>query len=41
VPHPTLALQKLLEHEENGDVMKHAKFFRDKVIPAMAAARGR
>jgi glutamine synthetase len=35
----TLALQKLLEHEENGDTMKHAKFFRDKVIPAMNALR--
>ena len=35
----TLALQKQLEHEENGDVMKHAKFFRDKVVPAMAALR--
>jgi glutamine synthetase len=35
----TLALQKLLEHEENGDTVKHAKFFRDKVIPAMAALR--
>jgi glutamine synthetase len=35
----TLALQKLLEHEENGDAMKHAKFFRDKVIPAMDRLR--
>ena len=36
----TLALQKLLEHEENGgDVLKHAKFFRDKVIPAMVLLR--
>jgi glutamine synthetase len=28
-------LQHLLEHEGNGDPMKHAKYFRDKVIPAM------
>jgi len=28
-------LQKLLEHEGNGDSAKHAKFFRDKVVPAM------
>src|SRR3954454_16140057 len=35
----TLALQKLLEHEENGDAHKHAKFFRDKVVPAMNALR--
>jgi glutamine synthetase len=33
------ALQKLLEHEGNGDTLKHAKFFRDKVVPAMAALR--
>jgi glutamine synthetase len=33
------ALQKLLEHEANGDVEKHAKFFRDKVVPAMSALR--
>jgi len=35
----TIALQKVLEHEENGDAHKHAKFFRDKVVPAMAALR--
>jgi glutamine synthetase len=35
----TLALQKLLEHEENGDIHKHAKYFRDKVVPAMTALR--
>jgi glutamine synthetase len=28
-------LQELLEHESNGDAVKHAKYFRDKVIPAM------
>ncbi len=33
------ALQKLLEHEGNGDTLKHAKFFRDKVVPAMTALR--
>ena len=32
-------LQGLLEHESNGDAEKHAKFFRDKVIPAMTALR--
>jgi glutamine synthetase len=32
-------LQKLLEHESNGDALKHAKWFRDKVIPAMTALR--
>ncbi|HEX5474805.1 MAG TPA: glutamine synthetase III [Vicinamibacterales bacterium] len=32
------ALQRLLEHE-NGDAMKHARYFRDKVVPAMAAVR--
>jgi glutamine synthetase len=32
-------LQSLLEHEGNGDAVKHAKFFRDKVIPAMTALR--
>jgi len=35
----TLALQKVLDHEENGDAHKHAKFFRDKVVPAMNALR--
>ena len=28
-----------LEHEGNGDAVKHAKHFRDKVIPAMVALR--
>jgi glutamine synthetase len=32
-------LQELLEHEGSGDAEKHAKYFRDKVIPAMAALR--
>jgi glutamine synthetase len=32
-------LQALLDHESNGDAEKHAKFFRDKVIPAMTALR--
>jgi glutamine synthetase len=32
-------LQGLLEHESNGDAEKHAKYFRDKVIPAMTALR--
>jgi glutamine synthetase len=32
-------LQALLEHEANGDADKHAKYFRDKVVPAMAALR--
>jgi glutamine synthetase len=32
-------LQRELEHESNGDAVKHAKHFRDKVIPAMAALR--
>jgi glutamine synthetase len=32
-------LQELLEHESNGDAEKHAKFFRDKVVPAMTALR--
>ncbi|HET7619522.1 MAG TPA: glutamine synthetase III, partial [Vicinamibacterales bacterium] len=31
------ALQALLEHEGNGNPARHAKWFRDKVIPAMAA----
>jgi glutamine synthetase len=33
------ALQGLLDHEANGDAVKHAKYFRDKVIPAMSALR--
>jgi glutamine synthetase len=32
-------LEELLEHESNGDALKHAKYFRDKVIPAMNALR--
>jgi glutamine synthetase len=32
-------LHHLLEHEGNGDPLKHAKYFRDKVIPAMNALR--
>src|SRR5262245_12841674 len=32
-------LQHLLEHEANGDAEKHAKYFRDKVIPAMVSLR--
>ena len=32
-------LQTLLEHEGNGNPEKHAKYFRDKVIPAMLALR--
>ncbi len=32
-------LQHLLEHEANGDAEKHAKYFRDKVIPSMVALR--
>ena len=32
-------LQELLEHDGHGDPEKHAKYFRDKVIPAMAALR--
>jgi len=33
------ALEKLLEHEGAGGADKHAKYFRDKVIPAMTALR--
>ncbi len=32
-------LQHLLEHEANGDADKHARYFRDKVIPNMVALR--
>jgi glutamine synthetase len=32
-------LARELEHEGNGDAVKHAKHFRDKVIPAMTALR--
>ena len=32
-------LQELLEHETEGSAEKHAKYFRDKVVPAMASLR--
>jgi glutamine synthetase len=32
-------LQQALDHESNGDAGKHAKYFRDKVIPLMTALR--
>jgi glutamine synthetase len=32
-------LQKALDHESNGSAEKHAKHFRDTVVPAMAALR--
>nr|MBA3295443.1 glutamine synthetase type III [Acidobacteriota bacterium] len=32
-------LQELLDHEVSGDAEKHARYFRDKVIPAMDALR--
>ena len=32
-------LQKVLEHEGSGSAEKHAKHFRDSVIPAMEALR--
>jgi glutamine synthetase len=32
-------LQHLLEHEGDGGPEKHAKYFRDKVIPAMVSLR--
>jgi glutamine synthetase len=32
-------LQTALDHESNGDALKHARYFRDKVIPAMGALR--
>src|SRR5688572_14633782 len=32
-------LQKALDHESNGSAEKHAKHFRDAVVPAMAALR--
>ena len=32
-------LQSLLEHSADGSAEKHAKFFRDKVVPAMGALR--
>jgi glutamine synthetase len=33
------ALSSLLEHEGPGDAEKHARYFRDKIVPAMAALR--
>ncbi|HWK08504.1 MAG TPA: glutamine synthetase III, partial [Vicinamibacterales bacterium] len=33
------ALQELLEHEHDGNAEKHAKWFRDRVVPAMQALR--
>ena len=33
------ALQKLLDHEASGGAETHAVFFRDKIVPAMAALR--
>jgi glutamine synthetase len=33
------ALQEAVEHEADGNPEKHAKYFRDKVVPAMAALR--
>jgi len=32
-------LQDLLDHEHDGGPVKHAKYFRDKVIPSMDALR--
>ena len=32
-------LEKLLSHEGNGSADKHAKYFRDVVIPAMSNVR--
>jgi glutamine synthetase len=32
-------LQTLLEHESDADALKHGRYFRDKVIPAMNALR--
>jgi glutamine synthetase len=32
-------LQALLEHDGHADALKHARYFRDKVIPAMIALR--
>ena len=33
------ALQSLLEHEADGSAEKHAKYFRDKIVPAMVTLR--
>ncbi len=35
----TDALTKVIAHEGNGDSLKHAKYMRDKTVPAMAALR--
>jgi glutamine synthetase len=35
----TSALQSALAHESNGNAEKHAKYMRDKVVPAMAKLR--
>ncbi len=35
----TEALTRALAHEGNGDSHKHAKYMRDKIVPAMAALR--
>jgi glutamine synthetase len=32
-------LQQLLDHEANGDADKHARYFRDKIVPAMNGLR--
>jgi glutamine synthetase len=32
-------LQSLLEHEADGSAEKHAKYFRDKIVPAMTSLR--
>jgi glutamine synthetase len=32
-------LQKLLEPESNGNAEKHARYFRDKIVPAMNELR--
>ena len=32
-------LQEALEHEGDGSVEKHAKYFRDKIVPAMVTLR--
>ncbi len=35
----TDALEKTINHEASGSILKHAEYFRDKVIPAMLAVR--
>jgi glutamine synthetase len=34
-----MALQELLEHEHDGSAEKHARWFRDKIVPAMQSLR--